>query len=225
MGEDKNSDQTLEFDGDQDVTKQEGKKQQTSKQKKSVPKWLWAILVVVLLAADGYGVYYWQQQKVDEQASKTAELQKQVDDLEKEKADLKKQVKSAKSAAEEASASAPSAADLENIKAAITSGNTAALEGYMADSVTVILAASEGLGSRTPTQAVSDMDYLSGGTTPWDFALPSATVSGWASGDYGTYISADGLVGKSANNYVVALKFNSDGDISSVFMTNNAGLL
>lgn len=225
MGEDKKTDQTIEFDGDQEVSEPKQGKQKTNKQKKSLPKWLLVLFVLALLVADGYGVYYWQQQKLDEQVSKTTELEKEVDSLKKDKADLEKKAKAAKTAADEAAASTPSASDLENMKDAITSGNTAALEGYMADSVTVIYAASEGVGPQTPAQAVADLDYISDGTAPWNFALPSATVTAWASGSYSAYISTDGLVGKSANNYVVAFKFDSAGKISSIFMTNNVGLL
>lgn len=225
VGEDKNNDHTIEFDGDEEVVEPKQTEQKPVKQKKSVPKWMWVFLVVVLLAAVGYGVYYWQQTKVDEQVNKVNGLTAINGALMEENAKLTKQLKSAKSAAAETSASSPSAADLENIKAAITSGNTAALEGYMADKVTVIIAASEGLGTRTPAQAISDLDYVSDGTSPWDFALSSATISGWASGDYASYISSDGLIGKSANNYVVAFKFDSAGKISTIFMTNNASLL
>lgn len=119
---------------------------------------------------------------------------------------------------------APSAAQLENMKAAIESENTAALEGYMAASVNVILAASEAYGPQTPVQAVKDVDYVKDGTT-WDFALPAATLTKYQTGDYKQYFPTTALVGKSSNNYVISFQFDSAGKINGIFMTNNASIL
>lgn len=125
----------------------------------------------------------------------------------------------------EPSVVAPSAAELENIEASITSGNTAALEGYMAASVNVILAASEAYGPQTPAQAVSDVDYVSDGSDPWNFALPAATLAQYQTGDYKQYFPVSALVGKSANGYVVSFQFDNAGKIDGIFMTNNADIL
>jgi hypothetical protein len=120
---------------------------------------------------------------------------------------------------------APSQATIDNVEASITSGNTAALEGYMASTVNVIIAASEGIGSRTPAQAVGDItSYISSATDPWSFALPAATLSGWASGSYSQYFPSGAVVGKSANNMVISFSFTS-GKISTVFMAKDATLL
>lgn len=148
--------------------------------------------------------------------------------LEKDKSELASKLKKAtesSSTKSDDTGTTPSASDLENIQAAISSRNYAVLEGLMADSVNVIIAASEGIGERTPTQAIADMAYLNNGTDPWNFSLPAATVTAWASGDYANYISADGLIGKSANNYVVAFMFDDAGKISDVFMAVNSDLL
>lgn len=164
-----------------------------------------------------------QQSAQQEEIDKLAEEKKNLlEQLKKVKANLK----SAKSAAAPStSCTEPTSADLDNIKAAITSKNTAALEGYMADTVTVIYAASEGLGPQTPTQAVADLKYLNSATNPWNFALPAATISAWSSGGYSSYISTDSLVGKSANNYVVAFSFDCSGEIDTIFMAANSALL
>lgn len=113
----------------------------------------------------------------------------------------------------------------ENIAASIESQNTAALEGYMASSVNVVIAASEKSGAETATQAVKDLDYLNSGTSPWDFALSSATLTTYKDGSYSQYFGDRTVVGKSANNYVVSFKVNDSGKIDTVFMAANTDLL
>ncbi len=120
-----------------------------------------------------------------------------------------------------ATTTAPTAEELDNIKASITSENTAALEGYMAASVNVIIAASEAYGPQTPVQAVKDVDYVKDGDT-WDFALPAATLAAYQAGDYKQYFPTTALVGKSSNGYVISFQFDSAGKINGIFMTNNA---
>jgi hypothetical protein len=114
---------------------------------------------------------------------------------------------------------------VENVSAAISSGNTAALEGYMANSVMVVYAATEYAGARTPAQAVADLNYLSSATDPWDFGLSAATIFSYKSGDYGQYFQGNIIVGKSANNYVVSFTINASNKISTVFIAGDAGLL
>lgn len=212
--------QTLELNDNEPVSNTQKK---MKKEKKPVPKWLLWVLVIVLLAGVGTGVYYWQQQTVTQQSDK-------IQTLEKENAKLKKQVKSLKGELSDAEKSAeetagPSDETLANIQAAISTKNYAALEGYMADSVTVILAASEGLGERTPLQAVADLAYLNDADTPWNFALDAATLSGWASGGYGVYFPDGALVGRSSDGYVISFQFNDAGDITDIFFTNSDELL
>jgi len=113
----------------------------------------------------------------------------------------------------------------ENIAAAIESKNTAALEGYMADSVTVVIAASEKGGAETAAEAVNDLAYLNNGTTPWNFAIPAATLTNYKNGFYGQYFGDMTYVGQSANNYVVSFHVNNDGKIDKIFMSVNADLL
>lgn len=113
----------------------------------------------------------------------------------------------------------------ENIAAAINTMNTAALEGYMAPSVNVVLAASEAAGPRTPAEAVSDLAYLNSATAPWDFALPVATLNAYAAGDYANYFGENTVVGKSANKYVVSFRINSSSKIDQIFMSVSSDLL
>lgn len=180
---------------------------------------MWLVLLLVIAGAAYAGYYYRDQQAKDQQKVDQATITA----LEAKNAKLTKDLAAAK--VTNAVATAPSAEDLANIQAAIESGNTAALEQMMANPVTVILAASEGLGERTPTQAVADLAYLDGGTDPWNFALAAATLSGYQTGGYAKYFPKTALVGKSANNYVVSFSFDNDGNISTIFMANSADLL
>lgn len=180
---------------------------------------MWLVLLLVIAGAAYAGYYYRDQQAKDDAKVTTAEIAA----LTAKNTQLKKDLAAAKVTT--AAATAPSAEDLANIKAAIESGNTAALEQMIANPVTVILAASEGLGERTPTQAVADLAYLDGATDPWNFALAATTLGGYQTGDYAKYFPTTALVGKSANNYVVSFSFDNDGNISTIFMANSADLL
>ena len=113
----------------------------------------------------------------------------------------------------------------ENMAAAISSGNTAALEGYMASSVRVIIAATSKNSTGTPTQAIADLEYLEAGTDPWNFNLSQATLSSFENGAYGSYFGDGTYVGQSANNYVVSFGINQAGKIATIFMAQNANLL
>ncbi|OGL37428.1 hypothetical protein A3A68_01520 [Candidatus Saccharibacteria bacterium RIFCSPLOWO2_01_FULL_48_13] len=181
---------------------------------KKIMKWLLMLLVIAAAAAAGW--YYRDMQAKDDAKVYKAEIAA----LKAANTELKKDVTAA-----EVATKTPSADDLANIKAAVESGNYAALEQMMTDPVTVILAASEGLGERTPTQAVADLAYLDGGTDPWDFALSAATLDGYGAGGYKQYFPKTALVGKSANNYVVSFSFDNNAKIKTIFMANNDDLL
>jgi len=113
----------------------------------------------------------------------------------------------------------------ENIAAAISSKNTAALEGYMATSVNVVVAASEKGGFETPTQAVQDLSYLNAATDPWNFDLSASTMNTWIGGPYKSYISGTSYAGLAKNKYVVSFDFNSCNKINLVFMSVSSDLL
>lgn len=184
---------------------------------KKILAWLVTLLLIAGAAAGGW--YY-----RDLQAKDDAKVQKaEIDSLKTTNAKLKKDLADAQAPAK--SATKPSQEDLDNIEAAVKSGNYAALEQLMQDKVTVIIAASEGLGERTPAQAVVDIKYLDSGTDPWDFDLTAATIDSYQTGDYKQYFTDGALVGKSANDYVVSFSFNNSGKISGIFMAADADLL
>jgi cell division protein FtsB len=181
------------------------------------------LMCLLLLGVGAAAGYMWRDRDAKDmdkanQAQITA-LQAKNAKLEKDLADAKKEAPAS------TEAKRPNQAALDNIKGAIVSGNTAALAGYMAPTVRVIVAASEGIGDRTPTQAINDLKYLDGATDPWNFDLPAATLTPYQSGDYKQYFPTTAYVGKSANNYVISFQFDSNGKISGIFMTNNAALL
>lgn len=94
--------------------------------------------------------------------------------------------------------------DRANIRDAITSGNTAALEGYFSDPVRVIFMASECCFDVTPAAAVEAMGQLSTATPPWDFALAEETLEFWRSNQYYGYLfTGDDISGRAADGTVV----------------------
>lgn len=214
----------------QEEPKNENKQDKPKKiktERNVLKKIMLVLLALILLAASAYAGYYYRDMQTDEEI---ADKNTQINVLNQEKSDLQKQVDEAAAADDSADTAAaektaPSADDLGNIEDSITSGNTAALEGYMASKVNVILAASECCGSRTPAQAVADIAYVESGTDPWDFSLPQATLDSYAAGDYAQYFPEDALVGVSANDYIISFTFNDAGDISGVFMANSTEIL
>ncbi|MBI5906600.1 hypothetical protein HY857_00925 [Candidatus Saccharibacteria bacterium] len=182
-----------------------------------------AVLILVILAIIGFvGWYVWHAKNDTNSAYDKA-------------GNLSLASSSAKKSTEQKKASSPTPAPAkvtisdslkENTAAAIESQNTAALEGYMATSVTVVIAASEKGGAETATQAVKDLDYLNSGTSPWDFKLSDATLASFRNGFYGKYFGADTtIVGQSANKYVVSFGVNTSGKIDTVFMAASADIL
>jgi hypothetical protein len=119
----------------------------------------------------------------------------------------------------------PSSSAIENIKASIMTGNTAVLEGYMANNVNVILAASEGVGEVGRTEAISNVtNFVSDSINTWDFSLSESELESYRSGDYNQYFPAVAVVGKSTNNKVISFSFCGD-KIDTVFLASSFELL
>ena len=205
---------------------------------KAKPKyWLPGLSVAVVLLAASTGVLAWQFfEKSDankQQSAQISGLQEELQDVQKDLAKLKNKAGGADITPTPTPTVSVTLKD--NVAAAIETMNTAALEGYMADSVYVIYAATEYAGDRTPAQAVADLDYLSSATGPWDFDLPAATLQAYQGGyysdyfgDYDYYISEDEhphIVGQSSDGYVVSFCIDEDGNINGVFITGSSELL
>jgi hypothetical protein len=178
------------------------------------------IIIVLLVAALGYLGWQWWTLGQDK-----ARLENDVQTLNIEINNLKAQL-AAKAAEKKVAAPKPCDGTItqdlkDNIRDAVSSKNLAALASYMTNPVTVILAASEGLGPRTPDQAVTDMEYINMGTAPWDFNLSAATLATYEAGFYKDYFDDNTVVGKSANKYVVSVDFDNCAKINKVFMTGS----
>jgi hypothetical protein len=174
------------------------------------------IALILALLAGGFA-YWWRNDQAEQQKKADAATITQ----------LETQVKSLMgvSLTETTELTGPSEADKENIIASINSGNTAALESYMASSVHVVIAASEGVFDHTPTEAIADLNYISGAIEPWDFEHDEATLADYASGDYKDYFHDNSVVGVSSDLMVVVFNFDSNGDINEIFMAVSADLL
>ncbi|MBI4034660.1 hypothetical protein HY380_02045 [Candidatus Saccharibacteria bacterium] len=193
---------------------------------RDLKKYLSMIVVAVVLLAIGAAAGWWWRDR--DAKSKTNDLQVQITSLQAAQQAANAELAAAKAKNKKQAAdscSGPTATELENIQAAIESGNTAAIESYLLDPVSVILAASEAYGPQTPTEAISDLDYLNAGTDPWDFSLPTATLDNFQSGDYEQYFTDGSLVGMSANNYVVSFQFDGCGSVYQIFMSANEDIL
>lgn len=193
-------------------------------EKKKAHTMLFVAVIVLLLGGLGYMSWLWWAAAEDKAKLETANssLQSQLDQL---RAELSAKQKD-KTDDDLDPCDSTISADLQaNIRDAIGSGNTAALEGYMTNPVNVILAASEGLGNRTPAQAVVDLDYLDAATAPWNFSLPPATLANYQAGFYTDYFKNNSVVGKSADNMVVSFSFDDCAKIKTVFMSAAEDLL
>lgn len=197
------------------------KKSSSGKGKKWLKGIFFALLFAALGAAGGY--YYADMKAQDELDAKVQE----VADLKVEKAKLEKDLADAKEASKKTTtvvSAEVSQEQIDNMIDAVGSGNYAALEDYLANPVKVIIAASEGLGDRTPMQALTDLKYLDDSGT-WNFDLPAATLAAYRAGDYKQYFPTKAIIGKSSEGKVVAFGFNSEAKINLIFLAANEDLL
>lgn len=181
---------------------------------------LYVLLGLVLLAGAAFGGYWYREQQA---VSNENELSATIDQLRERVTELEGPVDTDDSSDVDSATCAavrPNAAAIENIQAAITTGNTQPLEGHMASSVMVLYAASDGVGERTRTQAVSDItSFIGGSTVSWAFNIPDSTLKSYRNGFYKQYFPETALVGKSSEDRVLSFNFDCDGDIATVFMS------
>lgn len=104
----------------------------------------------------------------------------------------------------------------ENIEAAINSKNTAALVTFMTNTVQVILQATECCGPMTPTEAESQLSYISEGT-PFNFNQTDPTIVNLKNKNPEL---AGQFIGISKNQeHLIALNINSQNKIDSIRMS------
>ncbi len=107
-------------------------------------------------------------------------------------------------------------ATIENIKAAVESRNYAALEGYMAPSVSVVISASECCGVLSPARATEQLSYLNNGTAPWDFTYPNPIETKLRTADPANF--KDAVIGTASNRFAVGFTLNNKYLIDKIFM-------
>jgi hypothetical protein len=189
---------------------------------------LWVVIVVLAASTGFLGWQYFKKSDTNKkQVAQIGALQNQLKDIQDQLGSFEDWFGDIDISATPTPTTTPtiSASLVENIAAAIDTMNTAALEGYMADSVYVVYAASEYAGDKTPTEAVADLDYLASAIGSWDFDLPQATLDAYEAGFYSDYFGDDCVVGQSSDDYVVSFRINNDGHIDQVFITSDAALL
>lgn len=122
-------------------------------------------------------------------------------------------------------ASDPVALLRSNLSAAISTGDTDALEVAFTDPVRVVIASSEADSQIAPLDAVLALDYIQPGVGTWEWDLPTATIDGYrASEYYSDFFPADVIVGRSSEGPVVA--FSPDGErIDVILMAIDEDLL
>jgi hypothetical protein len=116
--------------------------------------------------------------------------------------------------------------DLTNIAESISSGNTAALEGYLSDDPHVIIAASECCMGETVVEALNDLAYVNNATGPWTFPTDPADVAAFQSGFYAQYFPDGAYVGNSSDDDPFIVSFTIEGDqITTIFVSAGSSLL
>lgn len=186
---------------------------------------LWILIILLVLALGAIAWLVWQWLNLSQQntalLSEKVSLQAQIKEL------SDKLVITKPDDSDDPAVCDPTITDQlkDDIATAVSSGDYASLQAHMTDPITVILAASEGIGPRTPAEAVADMAYLNSGADPWDFDLPAATIANWEAGFYTDYFDENTYAGRAANGMVVVFDFNECAKISDLFFVANEELL
>lgn len=207
-------------------------KQRPERQKRR----LWAkilLILLIILLAGAIAWLAWQLKLCQDQHNKDVtekqSLQSKVTDLTKQLDEAKKSAAASQTTTTTPGVCSPqkeiTATLKENLADAISSKNTAALKGYMADKVNVVFAATEKGGDVTPDQAISDLDYLDAATNPWNFNLSADKLNAFKAGDYKQYFEGTIYVGESANKYVIAYGFDTCAKINRIFVSVSSDLL
>ena len=195
------------------------------------PTWgkrIWRFIQVVfwvgvLLA----GMWYYQQLKIEELTDQKAEVTKQLQ--ESKAAQKKAEDKLADAQEQLANASTTVTVVppllLQNVTAAVESGNYAAIDGYLADKVSYAIAASSGQGTLTKAQALKQLEYLNSGTKPWNFNIETATLTKYKAGAYSSYLNDDVIFGVSGNKYFVSFHLDSNNKIDQFFISSSTDIL
>jgi hypothetical protein len=113
--------------------------------------------------------------------------------------------------------------DIEKIQAAISDEEHNSLNPYLGNPIEVAIAATEFDENRSPSSAVSDLDYING-TTGWVWNLDEDTLTSYRAGPYAKWFPENAIVGMSDEKYVVSFTITKD-QITKIFMTSSSDLL
>jgi hypothetical protein len=117
-----------------------------------------------------------------------------------------------------------SASDVENIQESISSGNTAALEGYLTNPVHIAFARSGLVENTDPFTAIGYLDQLAG-SSGWDWSVDAPSLAIWrASAFTGTWFPEGAIIGKAATGQVISFVVLGD-HITDIYVALNASLL
>lgn len=193
-----------------------------------------SLFVMILMGLAASATFWWRDTTANDfekkQSVNIATFQKSMLSLQEQLAEEKTKTSELKvDSGGEAPCSvvSPGITVADNIKASITSGNTAALEGYMASDVHSVIAASEAMGQDTPSTAIYVItNLLKDSTSPWDFSLSASILSSYGKSiSYGKYFPNTAIVGRSADNKIISFSFDCYGEIKTVFLADNEDLL
>lgn len=194
--------------------------------KKTISKKVMYTLIVILLIIATSALTYWLTDISNNDIE--SRLNNEIKQLKSENDNLTKDLKDSSDTdviEQSNNTKLPDEDDLGNIKAAISIGNTEPLQGYMAQTVSVILAASEGIGDRTPMQATLDITNFIDSAGTWDFNLSASVLSSYGKSFYGQYFPINAVVGKSSNGKIISLSFDENAKINQVFFATAEDVL
>lgn len=111
----------------------------------------------------------------------------------------------------------------EQIVAAVTSRNTAALQGYMAETVSVRIENSGCCGPLSAEEATSQLSYLNNASGPWTFDDTNVNIVALRAASQ--YYASPAVVGVSPDKYATSFQFDGQGKISGISMSVDYSLL
>lgn len=189
-------------------------KPEVPKEKKGGKKLLAVLLALLLAGAAAAGMWWWQGREI-------SDLKKKNDDLQHEVEHLKGTNTDDHEADEDTTdTSSDPELTLETILSAIKSKDSAELKSYMNDEVSVIIAASEGMGTVSAEEAVTHLLQQLNNEQITCAVNPSGDdFTAWrANAFYGKYAGPTAVICyETPDGQVASIEFDMNGKIASIF--------
>jgi len=112
----------------------------------------------------------------------------------------------------------------DSLQADLNTKNFSSIKPLLSPDVLVVRTGHSNLSGQTPEQVINELSFLSGAVPPW-IIVTGDTLTNWQNGAFGSFFDPGTLVFQSSNDYVVSFDFTPDGQIDTVFMTDDAGVL